>query len=318
MNVISRNFATLLLCSITLCASAQSKKDFKSVDDFVKKVGSLDSMTMGTISETVTKPFADKTEKVRAIFDWIAYNINYDVKAARSNNNQKNSTDEVLLYRKAVGIGYATLFQDMCSSANIRCLTVDGFVKKNIEQIGDAETDINHSWAVVQLGQSPEDWFYVDPAWGSGYTDSEMKTFTKFYNDAYFFADKAIFNLQHYPDNEAWKLGQAPKTKKDFFALPIVNSAAFEFGVKKVFPTNGHLMTTTEKTEHFSFSVAVKENIDKVTLLIGKKKQKLEEVQHSFSGGAVIFSYKFKESGDFPVTVLINGKELATYHVEVE
>ena len=318
MNLISRKFATLLLCSITIGVSAQSKKDFKAVDDFVKKVGALDSMAMGTISETVTKPFADKTEKVRAIFDWIAYNISYDVKAARTGSDLKNSTDEVLLYRRAIGIGYATLFQDMCSSANIRCLTVDGFVKKNIEEIGDPDIDINHSWAVVQLGQSPEDWFYVDPAWGSGYTDPDMKTFTRAYNDAYFFADKAVFNLQHYPDNEAWKLGEAPKNKKDFFALPIVGSAAFEFGVKKISPAVGHLKVAADIAERFSFSVAVKENIDKVTLLIGKKKQKQEEMQHSFSGGAVIFSYKFKEGSDFPVTVLINGKEVATYHVEVE
>ena len=318
MNMISKKISTLLFCSMALCVSGQVKKDFKAIDDFVKKTGALDSMTMGTISETVTRPFADKTDKVRAIFDWIAYNISYDVKAARTSSVGKNTTDEVLLYRKAVSIGYATLFQDMCSSANIRCLTVDGFVKQNIEQIGDDNTEINHSWAVVQLGQSPDDWFYVDPTWGAGYTDADMKTYTRSFNDGYFFADKATFNLQHYPDNEAWKLGEAPKNKKDFFALPIISSAAFEFGVKKISPVNGHLILSADKAEHFSFSVSIKENIDKVTLLIGKKKPRLEEMQHSFSGGSVIFSYKFKEDGDYPVTVLINGKALATYHVEVE
>ena len=317
MNIATKKISTLLLCTVTLCVSAQVHKDFKAVDDFVKKAGALDSMTMGTISETVTKPFADKTDKARAIFDWIAYNIAFDIKAARTNNGNKNSTDEVLLYRKAVGIGYATLFQDMCSSANIRCLTVDGFVKKNIEEIGDPAIDINHSWAVVQLGQSPDDWFYVDPAWGSGFTDDDMKTFTRVYNDSYFFADKAIFNLQHYPDNEAWKLGEAPKNKKDFFALPIVRSAAFEFGVKKITPPGGNLKVSADKAERFSFSVA-KGNINKISLLIGKKKPKQVEVQHSLSNGTVSFSYTFKESGDFPVTVLVNGRELATYHVEVD
>ena len=91
----------------------------------------------------------------------------------------KNTPAEVLLYRKATGIGFASLFQDMCSSADIRCLTVDGFIKNNTEQIGEKDTEINHSWAVVQLGQSPETWYYVDPAWGSGYADAEMKVFTR-------------------------------------------------------------------------------------------------------------------------------------------
>lgn len=75
-------------------------------------------------------------------------------------------------------------------------------------------------WAVVQLGQSPDTWYYVDPAWGSGYADAEMKVFTRSFTDAYFFTDKPIFNLQHYPDNEAWKLGGAPKNKKEFYSLP--------------------------------------------------------------------------------------------------
>jgi len=318
MKMFSKKIVALLFCSMAFCVSAQTKKDFTAIDDFVKKLGTLDSMTMGTISETVTKPYTEKIDKARAIYDWIAYNITYDIKAARTSNVDKNSTDEVLSSRKAVGIGYATLFQDMCSSADIRCLTVDGFVKRTIEQIGDDDVDINHSWAVVQLGQSPEDWFYVDPAFGSGYTDAAMKTFTKSFNDAYFFADKAIFNLQHYPDNEAWKLGEAPKNKSDFFDLPIVNSAAFEFGVRKISPATGHLIVGVDKPERFSFAVSVKEKIDKVTLLIGKKKPKEEEVQHSFSGGSVTFTYKFKEEGEYPVTIFVNGKQLATYHVEVQ
>ena len=317
--MITKKVMALLFCSMAIHGFAQTKgKDFKAVDEFVKKTGSLDSLTMGTISEIVTKPFADKTEKVRAIFDWIAYNISYDCKSGRTGNTQKNSTDEVLLYRKAVGIGYATLFQDMCSSANIRCLTVDGYVKKNKEEINDPKTDINHSWAVVQLGQSPEDWFYVDPTWGSGYTDADIKNFTKAYNDAYFFADKHLFNLQHYPDNEAWKLGEAPKNRKDFYALPLIKAAVYEFDLKKFSPANGNIKVKTGKPQSFSFNLDGKTAIDKVSLLIGdNKKQKMKEVQFSIANGAVSFVHTFEE-GDYPVTILLNGKELLTYQIEVE
>jgi len=142
-----------------------------------------------------------------------------DVKSAKNNSTTKNTPTEVLLYRKAVGAGFASLFQDMCSSAGIRCLTADGFVKFSAEQVNEKKPEINHSWAVVQLGQSPEAWYYADPCWGSGYTDPEFKSFTKSFNPDYFFADLTIFNWQHYPDNTAWQLGPGPKNKSDFLNI---------------------------------------------------------------------------------------------------
>jgi len=217
--------------------SAQTNgRDFTAVDAYVKSLGPLENMSMGTINNVVSNKFTDKVDKARAIYYWIAHNIKYDLKAARSNNTAKNTPTDVLLNRKAIGIGFASLFQDMCSSADIRCLTVDGFVKTGTGQIGEKDTDINHSWAVVQLGQSPETWYYVDPAFGSGYADAEMKVFTTYYTDAYFFTDKETFNLQHFPDNEAWKLGPAPKSKKDFFEMPVVKVAAMELGLKRFSP----------------------------------------------------------------------------------
>lgn len=308
----------LLFCVVLNGLAQTNGKDFKLVDAYVKKLGSLDSMNMGTISAIVTKPFTDKTDKARAIFDWIAYNISYDCKAGRSGNTQKNTPTEVLLYRKAVGIGYAALFQDMCSSANIRCLIPDGYAKMNPEQIEDSKTDINHSWAVVQLGQSPDDWFYVDPAWGSGFTDADMKVYTPFYNDVYFFADKPIFNWQHYPDNEAWKLGAAPKNKKDFYALPLIRAMAYELGLKKFTPGTGKLKVKAGQPSSFSFTVDLKANISKISLRIGElKKQKLKDVPFAFDKGQLSFSFKFEE-GDYPVTIEVNGKGLAVYAVEAD
>ena len=127
---IIKKISFLLLLCISFNAFAQTTgRNFKDVDEYVQKLGSLDSLNMGTISNMLTKNFPDKVDKLRAIYYWITNNISYDCKAARTNNTQKNSPTEVLLYRKAVGIGFASLFQDMSSSANIRCLTADGFVK---------------------------------------------------------------------------------------------------------------------------------------------------------------------------------------------
>ena len=310
----------ILLLFITSYAVAQpGSKNYKDIDAYVQKLGRLDSLNMGTIAATVTRPFSDKIERARAIFDWIAFNISFDCKAAHSGNTQKNSSEEVLHNRKAVGIGYATLFQDMCSAANIRCLIPDGYIKSGPELIDETKTDINHSWAVVQLGQSPEEWYYVDPAWGSGYTDAEMKVFTPAFNDAYFFADKTIFNWQHYPDNEAWKLGAAPKNKKDFYALPLIKNAAYEFKLTGFTPINGYIKTQEGKPISLVCKLDNPVVISKVTLLKGERK-KIKEVDadYSFDKGSLRINCKFTEGSSFPVTVRVNGKDLITYMVEVE
>lgn len=314
-----KKYFLLFLMSTCIHVSAQTGgRDFTAIDAYVKSLGPLDSMSMGTINNVVSNHFEDKMDKARAIYYWIANHITYDIKAARSNSTTKNKPADVLLNRKAVGIGFASLFQDMCSAADIRCLTVDGFVKNNTEQIGEKGVEINHSWAVVQLGQSPDTWYYVDPAFGSGFADAEMKLFTKSYTDAYFFTEKAVFNLQHYPDNEAWKLGAAPRNKKDFFELPVIRVAAIELGMTKCSPNEGKLNVKANRVVRFSFVLKRTEDITKVELGMGeRKKYKTKEIQFSNSGSTLSFSCKFEDENAYPVTVFVNGRELISYYVEV-
>jgi transglutaminase/protease-like cytokinesis protein 3 len=316
----SKLYALLLPVLMSIAAAAQTGgRDFKAVDDYVKSLGPLEGMSMGTINNVVSKKFPEKIDRARAIFDWIASNISYDVKAGRMNNNAKNTPTEVLKSRQATSIGFASLFQDMCSAGDVRCLTVDGFVKNNTQQIGEKETDINHTWAVVQLGESPDTWFYVDPSWGSGYPDAEMKTFTKYFNPGYFFAEKQIFNWQYFPDNDAWKLGPAPKNKGDFYDLPLIKGMSHELGLKSFSPHSGKVKAKPTKAVSFSYKIKNDAPISKVTLLIGEKKKiRTKDVNFNYSGGLLSFEYKFEEESSYPVTVLVDGKELITYLVDVE
>ena len=305
-----------LLFSSTYAQTISS--DYKVVDEYVKSLGSLDTLNMGTISSIVTKKFASNSDKARAIFDWIAYNISFDCKGFRNNGNEKMESDNVLKTRKANANGYATLFQDMCSVAKIRCLTVDGFVKNDIEQINEKPDDFNHTWDVVQLGQSPDSWYYVDPTWGSGYVDEKMTTFTRSYNDAFFFSDKPIFNSQHFPDNTAWLLGSGTKSVKDFFGMPIIKNHAYDFRVSNFSPATGLIKSTTTKPVRFSFRATNNTPIDSVSLQIGtEKNKKLKNVYYSYNNNVVSFTYKFEEEDSYPVTVLINNKPVLGYMVEI-
>lgn len=298
--------------------SQTDKKEFKAVDEYVKSLGSLDSMNMGSISYTLTKRFPESLDKVRAIFDWVALNINFDCKSARNGNNTKTYyAEDILKTRKATSSGYASLFQDLCSVAKIRCLTVDGYVKNEVEQINEKPDEFNHTWAVVQLGQSPESWFYVDPTRGSGYTDDKITTFTKAFNDQYFFSDKRIFNMQHYPDNTAWMLNAGPRSLNEFLSFPLVKDAAFEFGLIRFLPANGYIKTKTTKPVQFTINIDPSSKVDIVALSVGnEKKKKSKTVDYTYSNGVINFTFKFEEEDAYPVAVLINGKDVLKYFVE--
>lgn len=307
-----------LLTSISLKAQSNNSR-YKVVDEYVQSLGSLDTLNAGTISYILTKKFPDNTDKVRAIFYWIANNISIDLKLAKKESNEKMVSEDVLKTRKANANGYAALFQDMCSVAKIRCLTVDGYIKKTVDDINNAPDEFNHTWAVIQLGQSPESWFYVDPEWGSGSVDAKATTFTKKFNDAYFFASKPLFNLQHYPDNMAWQLGNTgPKSVKDFFAQPIVKKEASEFGISSFMPAEGFFKANMKKPVQFNLKVAADTKIDIVSLQLGTdKKSRTKTVDHTFNNGVVSFSYKFDEDETYPVTVLINNKPVLGYTAEI-
>ena len=320
MKTLTRFFFTALIVASCFSLTAQSSESrYKTVDDYVQSLGSLDTLNMGTISHILTKKFPEGTDKVRAIYYWIANNISIDLKLAKKGSNEKMVSEDILKTRKANASGFATLFQDMCSVAKIRCLTVDGYIKKTVEDINNKPDEFNHTWAVIQLGESPNAWYYVDPEWGSGYIDDKATIFTKKFNDAYFFADKQLFNLQHFPDNMAWQLGgTGAKTAKEFFAQPIVKQNASEFGISSYLPKEGVIKATTKKAVQFSFRAASDTKIEIVSLQLGTdKKSRTKTVDYSFNNSTVSFNYKFDEEESYPVTVLINNKPVIGYFAEI-
>ena len=172
---------------------------------------------------------------------------------------------------------------------------------------------------MIQLGQSPESWYYVDPEWGSGYIDNKATLFTKKFNDNYFFANKALFNIQHFPDNMAWQLGgTGPKTAKVFFSQPIVKKEASEFSISSFMPVEGFIKATTKTAVPFNLKVPSNTKIDIVALQLGTdKKTRTKTVDYTFNNGTVSFTYKFDEEDTYPVTVLINNKPVLGYIAEI-
>lgn len=313
--------ATIAFSFLLNLSFAQSKSTiYPQVDAAVSKLGSLDSFNVATIADTLTRSFPDKHSKARAIFYWVANNISFDLKAMKSNDISKVDPVFIIQTRKATPLGYANLIQEMCSMANIRCLTVDGYVKNYAEEINNVADEINHTWNVVQLGESPEQWFYIDAAKASGYTDSKFTKFTKEFVSEYFFADKTLFNLDHYPDNGAWQLGPGPKNLKDFYNLPVFSNASYVYGLQKPTPSHGYIKTKTKNTVLFSFPHKNNIPISSITLVTGEDKRPDKPLPMNFKddGKILTFSHQFKKEDSYPVKVIADGKVLVQYFAEVQ
>src|SRR5688572_17444756 len=147
--------ALILFLSLST-ANAQTK--YEQVDAYVEKLGPLTGLNVATIADTLTRQLASKEDKARAIFTWIAKNIALDLKATRGNDQKKSDPVLVVQNRKATPLGYSLLVQEMSSMANIRCLSVDGYVKNFPEEFNEKPDESNHSGNVNKLGQSPEQW----------------------------------------------------------------------------------------------------------------------------------------------------------------
>ncbi len=299
---------------------AQQAQTLSANDEYVKQLGALEKFNVATIADTITKKFSDKQDKARAIFFWIANNIALDPKAIKSNDNKNINPENVVQLRKATPLGFANLVQEMCSQANIRCLVVDGYIKNNAEDINNKPDEINHSWNVVQLGQSPDKWYYVDAAKATGYLDGKKAVFTKQFTSEYFFADKKLFNLDHYPDNSAWLLDGDHKSLSAFYALPVIGNSAYEYGLQKPMPLSGNLKIKTNSPVSFSFNHNSSISIATISLVMGTEKKQLKPEPMNFSdnGGAVKFTYTFKKANDFPVKIVVDGKTVLEYYVVAE
>ena len=312
-------FLILVLCTNTLLTAQNIPNKYKAVDDAVEKLGPLNNFNVAIIADTITQKFADNEQKARAIFYWIANNIQIDPKGTKQNDDKNILPEKVIALRKATPLGFSLLVQEMCSDANIRCLSVDGFVKNYASEINETADEKNYSWNVVQLGQSPETWYYIDAARASGYLDKKLTSFTKQFTSEYFFANRKLFNLTYFPDNSAWQLGGGIKSVKDYYALPVICNTAFALGMGKPMPITGQIKANLKKPVVFTFPVNSDVEIKNISIIMGdeKKPSKPEAMNFENTSGAISFSYQFKKEDTFPLRIVADGKDILQYMVEV-
>jgi hypothetical protein len=335
-----RNFLICfyLLSALALPASSQNKDNninFEAVDAFAKTVrynGDLQELT-----NTLTTPYADSIYKLRAIFIWIADNIEYDYKLLNSGRTEWNRfecsgsrescaearidwnnkhLEHVLNKKKTVCNGYTKLFKRMCNMVGIQNEMVDGYVKKTPFQIG-LVLNVSHTWNVVNLGGVN---YYFDVTWAAGSckVDEEsgkLTDFVKRYQDFYWQTPKHKFMRNHFPKDEKW-IAETGYTKEQFFNAPYFYPNDLTKNIESNAPDSGVIKTRTGDTIHFQFKF--KKPVKNIQ--VNTNNYKNVEIslinQSEWVNNIYQFDYVVKENSLYYIEILFDSKESIRYKVK--
>lgn len=204
-------------------SGALGPKELAAIDAYALAAPPEVEKSSKTLARYLTANLHTDTEKLRAIYRWIADRIEYDVEAFLAGRLSKMNAGEVLAKRSSVCDGFATLFTELSTEAGLEVKTIPGFAKGYVGQGTQHFDKPNHMWNAVKLDG---EWRLIDSTWGAGYV--EQGRYKKALSEAFFLAPPEQLVFSHFPQEDAWQLQRTPRlTQKEFEALPEVKTTFF-------------------------------------------------------------------------------------------
>jgi len=240
-----KRFLFLLIIVLALLSNMGSSSEGKDADTYDK----IDEHALATPKEFessietlatyLTESAKNDEEKARAIYRWVAENVDYDVRIysrpATISSSPERGLEDVL--REGVGVcsGYGSLFHALCEAAGLECVEISGYGKGYSYEVGATVQDRNHAWNAVKIDGK---WHLVDSTWGAGYVDGNMR-FVQRFDDHYFFARPEDFVQDHLPIDPKWQLLDTPLSQEEFERLPHTKLSFFRNGLEIISPKEG-------------------------------------------------------------------------------
>lgn len=201
---------SLLCISQYVSAQKQPVNDFASIDKKALQLPDSLTTTTSDIAGYITANFKSDKDKIRAIFIWVASNIQYDIDNMFAINFYESREEKIakpLQTKKGICENYAVLFNDICLKAGIKSYVVEGYTKQN-----GLTDNIPHAWCAA-LNDST--WYMFDPTWGSGYVQN--KKFYRKINNDYFKVNPSNMIKSHMPFDYLWQFLNYPVTYQEFY-----------------------------------------------------------------------------------------------------
>jgi len=182
---------------------------------------------------------ADPLERARAIHDYVADRVAYDVPSYRAGKYPPQDAETVFRTGTGVCAGYARLFVAVSQAAGLEARYLVGDVRSENGQI-DGE---GHAWNAVKI---EDRWHLVDVTWDSGHVSGN--TFTKKLRTTYFLTPPEVFSADHFPEDPTWQLRDTPLTRGEFIRQPMMRPSFYAHGLKLKQPERSQVTVTNSLT----------------------------------------------------------------------
>lgn len=203
----------LFIISLLFCQILYAQKPVNEYAAIDKKALQLpDSLKKSTnnIAGYISANFNSDNDKVRAIFIWVATNIQYDVENMFAMNFYEPKEEKIqkpLRTGKGICENYAALFNDICSKSGVKSFVIEGYTKQN-----GVIDNMSHAWCAALVDSS---WYLFDPTWGSGYIKAGK--FYKRINKDYFKVKPSVLIKSHISFDYLWQFLNYPITNQEFY-----------------------------------------------------------------------------------------------------
>lgn len=239
----------LLLLNLILINSCYSQK-YNAIDSIVLKYPNFGSTEK--LAERIQKDFISEHDKARAIYSWIALNIDYDVKKFHnppapkifSSKNNSEIDKQIKDYRyselkktfrnkKGVCEDFSFLYEQLGTLSGLKVKVISGDAKIDLNDIGRKRLYTSHAWNMVEIDGK---WSLVDVTWGGGYLDYKTKNAVKDFTPIYFDMDPKYFYAKHFPESET----KDPKMDKQVYLNgPLIYNKMIEKDCEILLPESG-------------------------------------------------------------------------------
>lgn len=317
-----------ILLFLFLSLTAVQAQDYARVDARVKQYPKQYA-SAEALARQIQKDFSLDTEKVRALYTWLATNITYDMNEylngerlvrfqyrnqtellEKQNAIREYAINSTLSDNKAVCEGFAQTFKKVCELMGIRCLFIEGYSKVGTNDIDKNPERGDHAWNAVKINNK---WKLIDVTWASG--SANGSTWRQNFNDYYFFTDADEFVKTHLPSTRGLSFATEEPAKKEFFNAPVYEIGYFQNKLKLLSPLRGELSVKQNHTITFEFGTIP----EQTTLYYAFKEDSVtKKITPNCTANKCTFNVYYTKSRASELIIFVNKKMALSYKIKLK
>jgi transglutaminase-like putative cysteine protease len=193
-----------------------------------------------SVARYIAEHEANPYQRVRAIHDYVAQRVAYDVEGLKPGKYPSYEPKVVFDRRMGVCAGYANLVQAMVEAIGGKAIVVAGFSREASSTLGNGD----HAWNAVEIeGQ----WYLLDVTWDAGTVNDGR--FERGYRTDYLFTPPELFVQTHLPALPEWQLLEVPVSRGEFMRQPLLKPRFYAHGLRLISPLRSQFSVDAPKAE---------------------------------------------------------------------